>query len=147
MDKVIIVADLGHFKAFKVTKEMMESSKIEMIKHFDILEMHGKMSEKLSDSAGTFGLGGGKQGIRGYGECHNMETENCKRVIKKLADNINKLIKKEDCKQWHLAAGRRINGKIMDNLDSSVKARLSKNISSDLTKAKKADILARFEGA
>jgi hypothetical protein len=147
MDKVIIVADLGHFKAFKVSKEMMESSRIEMIENYDILETHGKLSEKLSDSAGTFGLGGGKTGIRGYGECHNMETENSKRVIKKLADNINKLIKKEGCKQWHLAASRKINGKIMENLDRSVKARLSKNISSDLTKAKKADILARFEGA
>lgn len=147
MDKVIIVADLGHFKAFKVSKKMMESSRIEMIQHYDILETHGKLSEKLSDSAGTFGLGGGKKGIRGYGECHNMETENCKRVIKKLAENINELIKKEDCKQWHLAAGKKINGKIIENLERSVKARLSKNISSDLTKAKKADILARFEGA
>jgi hypothetical protein len=147
MDKVIIVADLGHFKAFKVSKEVMESSRIEMIENYDILETHGKLSEKLSDSAGTFGLGGGKQGIRGYGESHNIETENCKRAIKRLADNINKLIKKEDCQQWHLAAGRKINAKIMDNLDNTVKAKLSKNISSDLTKAKKSDILARFEGA
>jgi protein required for attachment to host cells len=145
MNKVIIVADLGHFKAFKVSKEMMESSRIEMIQDYDILETHGKVSEKLSNGSGTFGLGGGKQGIRGYGECHNMETENCKRVIKKLAENINKIINREDCKQWNLAAGRKINGKIMENLDKSVKARLTKNISSDLTKAKKAEILARFD--
>lgn len=145
MSKLIIAVDLGHFKAYKVSKKPLESERVEMIESFDNTDAHGKIGEKLSDSAGQFGLGGGKNGIKGYGEPHNMEIENKKRAVKWLANNINELIFRENCKKWYLAAGKKINNRLVDCLDPDVKAKLSKNIASDLTKVKKSEILSYFQ--
>lgn len=145
MKKIIIVVDLGHFKAYKVSKDPLESAKIELIKSYDTLEAHGRLGEKLSDGPGKFGNSGGKRGIKGYGELHNLESEIKKKLIKLITKDINSLIKKEECKQWHLAAGKSINRQIIDNLEREVSAKLKKNITADLTKARKSKLLSFFE--
>ncbi|UCG77341.1 MAG: host attachment protein [Nitrospirota bacterium] len=147
MKRVIIVADMGHFKAFKVTKEPMESERIEMIECFENEEAQGRMREKVSDSAGKFGLGGGKGGVKGYGEPHNMQLETKKRTVKSLAKCINDIIHKEDLPSWYLAAGKKINKQIVDSLSPKVKLKMAKNLASDLTKVRKSELLDHFENA
>jgi hypothetical protein len=145
MNRLIIAVDLGHFKAYKVTKEPMESARIELIESYDSLGGHGKISEKVSDRAGRFGTVGSKNGIAtGSGEAHNTELENSKRMLKLIANDINSLITKGGYDSWYLAAGKKINSHILENLEPSVKARLEKNISSDLTKVDKSAILDHF---
>lgn len=146
MDKVIIAADLGHFKAYKVTKQEHESPKIQLIESYDSIEAHGKLSDKLSDTSGRFAMGGGKNGAaKGYGEPHNMELEMEKKAAKLISNDINAIIKKEGSPKWYLAASKMINSQILENLDVGVKAKLDKNIMSNLTKTDKADIMKHFE--
>lgn len=145
MDTVIVVADLGHFKAYGIKKKPMESPKIELMKSYDAIEAHGKLGDRLSDEAGRFGVLGGKNGIKGYGEPHNIELELKKRLIRQISDNICDLIKKGKYKKWHLAASGTINKQIMENLNPSVKSRLKKNVLSDLTKTHKSKILGYFK--
>ncbi|MBI5849182.1 MAG: host attachment protein [Nitrospirae bacterium] len=146
MDKVIIAVDLGHFKAYKVTKQEHESPKIELIESYDSMEAHGKLSDKLSDSAGRFAEGGGKNGAaKGYGEPHNIALEMEKKAAKLISNDINAIIKKEGLPKWHLAASKMINNQILDNLDAAVKAKLDKNIMSNLTNTDKSDIMKHFE--
>lgn len=144
MKKMLIVVDLGHFKAYQVSKSPAESPKIELVKGFDTIEAHGRLREKLSDEAGRFGLSGGKKGIMGYGEPHNIGLEIRKKLIKQISDEINALILRERCSEWHLAAGKSINRQILDNLSSSVLQKLEKNLVSDLTKKHKSELLACF---
>jgi hypothetical protein len=141
MKKMLIVVDLGHFKAYRVSKSPVESAKIELSKSFDTLEAHGRLREKLSDEAGRFGLKGGKGGIMGYGEAHNMELEIRKKLIRQISEEINNLIRKERCNEWYLAAGKSINRQILENLDAAVMGKLVKNIVSDLTKKHKTELL------
>ncbi|MDP2156122.1 MAG: host attachment protein [Nitrospirota bacterium] len=146
MDKIIIVVDLGHFKAYKVTKQDHESPKIQLIESYDSIEAHGKLSDKLSDTAGRFGVGGGKNGAaKGYGEPHNIELEMERKATKLIASDINAIIKKEGSPKWYLAASTMINSQILDNLEAEVKAKLDKNIMSNLTKTDKSDIMKHFE--
>ncbi len=146
MDKVIIAVDLGHFRAYRLSKRELESPKIELIESYDSVEAHGKLSDKLSDSAGRFATGGGKNGsAKGYGEPHNIELEMEKKAAKLIANDINTIIRKEELPKWFLAAGRKINGQILDNLETEVKARLDRNIMSNLTKTDKSEILKHFE--
>ncbi|MBI5640981.1 MAG: host attachment protein [Nitrospirae bacterium] len=146
MKKIIITVDLGHFKAYRVTKNPMESARAELIESYDSIEAHGKLSEKFSDANGRFGLSGGKNGSpTGNGEPHNTGLEMEKRHLKLISKDINTIILKEDCEKWHLAASKKINGKIVENLAPAVKARLDKNITSDLTKVGKAELLGYFE--
>ena len=145
MNTLIIVVDLGHFKVYRISKNILESPKITNVKDYDNIEAHTRFGEKLSDDAGRFGLIGGKKGVKGYGEPHNMKLEAKKKQIKNITDDINILIKKNKCIEWYLAAGKSINKQILDNLDQSVRAKLKKNIISDLTKKHKTDLLSLFK--
>ncbi|MBI4847804.1 MAG: host attachment protein [Nitrospirae bacterium] len=145
MSTIIITVDLGHFKAYRVTRPPVGSAKIELVESYDSIEGLGKLSEKLSDSAGRFTGGGGEGEVaKGYGEPHNLELETRKKLVKTIAADINALIKKEACENWHLAAAGEINKDIIKKLEPEVKARLDKNIPANLTKIHKAEILSRF---
>ncbi len=145
MEKIIIAVDLGHFKAYKVTKNELESPRIQLIESYDSIEAHGKLSDKLTDTSGRFGMGGGKNGAAtGYGEPHSMELEMEKKTAKLIAKDINSIIKKEGSPKWYLAASKMINSQILNNLEAGVKAKLDKNITSDLTKIGKSDIMKHF---
>jgi hypothetical protein len=146
MSKVIIAVDLGHFKAYRVTKEPFDkSAKAELIESYDSVGAHVKLSDKLSDAAGRFRLSGGRNGKgAGYGEAHNLETEEERRLVKQIAADINGVISREKCETWSLAAGKNINGLIIEHLAPEVKAKLDKNLSCNLTKAGKSELLDCF---
>ncbi|HTZ17315.1 MAG TPA: host attachment protein [Dissulfurispiraceae bacterium] len=145
MDKILFVADLGHFKVYKLSKTPQGTGKLDLIDSFDSLEAHGKFSEKVTDSAGKFGESVGKNSsVQGSGEAHNIELENEKRLIKNIAKSISKIVIERNCDSWHLAAEKAINGQIIEFLDPTVKAKLEKNIAANLTKADKTEIISRF---
>lgn len=147
MNKIIIVADRGHFKAYRVSKEdPLESPRISLAASYDTLEGHGKMSEKVTDRAGRFGLSGGKEGAaKGFGEAHAMEQEKNKKLVRMIADNINSMISRTKCDVWYLAAASHINRQITENLKPKVLSKLDKNVTADLTKVDKSEILSYFE--
>jgi hypothetical protein len=146
MNKIIIAVDLGHFKAYRITKNPMESARTKLIKSYDAIDAHGKLSEKLTDNAGRFGTGRGtKIAAKGYGEQHNLHMEIEKKLIKTIARDINEIIKKEKYPKWYLAAIRKINRQVVELLNMTVKNKLEKNITSDLTKTHKSEILSYFE--
>ena len=146
MDKIIIAVDLGHFKAYGLTQKPMESPHLELIESYDSTEAHGKLSEKYSDANGKFGLMGGKGGTAtGNGETHNIELEAEKKMVKCIAGDIEKILLKENGTEWYLAAPAGINSRIVEKLSSGAKVRLAKNVSANLTKKKKAEILSFFE--
>jgi hypothetical protein len=143
---IIIAADLGHFKAYRITKDPMEKSpRVTLIKGYDSIEGHGKLGDKLSDSAGRFVRGGGKKkSAKGSGERHNIELETEKKIIRMIARDIDDLIVSEKCEKWYLAAAEKINGQIVEKLTPEVKIKLDKNIAADLTKIDKSEILGHF---
>ena len=145
MDEIIVVADLGHFKVYGISRNPLESPRIELLKSYDAVAAHGKFGDKMSDAAGRFGANGGKNGMKGYGEPHSIEEENKRRLIKQIAENISGVIKEGKFKKWHLAASGNINNQIIGNLDSAIKSGLDKNVLSDLTRVHKADLLGYFE--
>lgn len=142
--ELIIVLDLGHFKAYRIIRNPYESPRLELIESFDTIDAHSKMSDMVTDRAGRFGMGGEKNSLKGYGEPHNLITETEKRLIKEFTKKINTLIVKEDCSKWHLAASKKINNQILSSLDPAVKGRLGRNLASDLTKADKSELLNYF---
>ncbi|HTR44266.1 MAG TPA: host attachment protein [Thermodesulfovibrionales bacterium] len=146
MTSMIITVDLGHFKAYRVTTDSAVSPRTDLVEMHDIFEGHGKLSERLSDSAGRFRGGGGKDEFaKGYGEPHNLESEISRRVMKTIATDINRLVKREGCESWYFAAGDKINRGIIEKLDPEVKSRLRKNMPADLTKVRKSEILDHFK--
>jgi hypothetical protein len=149
MDTIMIAVDLGHFKAYKVGKTKLgNSKKMKLIESYDSIEAHGKLLDRITDQAGRFRMGGVKGGTtkaKGYGEPHNLMLEEEKRVIKLIAKDINTIIRREKCDSWCLAAPPEINNRIVENLQPEVKAMLGKNVTCNLTRAKKMEILEQFD--
>jgi hypothetical protein len=143
---IIIATDLGHFKAYRITKDPMEKSpRVKLIEGYDSIEGHGKLGEKLSDSAGRFMKGGGKkESAKGAGERHNIGLESEKKIIRMIARDIDDLLVSEKCEKWYLAAAEQINSQIMESLTPQSKSILEKNITSDLTNINKSEILSYF---
>ncbi|MBA4373782.1 MAG: hypothetical protein C0402_13095 [Thermodesulfovibrio sp.] len=145
MKKIIIAVDLGHFKAYSVTKAPLESTRVTLIESYDSPAGHGKISDKLSDKTGRFGSVGGRNSkSTGSGEEHNAALENSRRLAKLMAREINAIIKRNNCDSWFLAAVKKINALVVENLTPAVKAKLERNILSDLTKTDKSEILHHF---
>jgi len=147
MKKLIAVVDLGHFKAYAVSKKPNESARVDLLESYDIVDTHGKMKEKFTDAEGSFERGAGKSVTQtGSGEPRHLALEIEKKVVKRIATNINLLVEKEGCAKWYLAAAESINNQIIENLNPAVRDKLDKNLKADLTKIAKSEILRHFEG-
>jgi hypothetical protein len=148
MDTIMIAVDLGHFKAYKVGKTKLGNSKMKLIESYDSIDAHEKLKDRVTDQAGRFRKGGEKAGsskAKGYGEPHNIKLEEEKRLIKLIAKDINAIIGREKCQSWCLAAPAEINNRIVEYLLPDVKATLGKNVTCNLTRAKKLEILGQFD--
>jgi hypothetical protein len=140
-DKMIVLADLGRVKAFRVTHEMLNSKpQIEQVYDCEFLEAHGHMSDKLTDFAGRYSDSGtASASIR---ENHNLRFETERRLIRLIAEKIGDLVQGQRC--WYLAAGEHINSRIVEHLHAEARSFLFKNIPADLVKIPKQNILDYF---
>lgn len=142
MSEILIVTDLGTFKAYEIVKEPLQSPKLELIKAFENIPAYAKVSDIMADEAGRFGVeqyGGGI--IKGYGEKHNLEEEIKRRILKTIAEEIEKIIKEHKPKIWHFASEKTINNQLLDLLNEDTKKLISKNIKANLTKLGKKELL------
>lgn len=147
MEHLVIVADLGHFRAYRVVSDEyeMESDRIELLESHDPAPPHMKTSEKLSDSAGRFRRAGGAvAGGAGFGERHTLNTEERRRLIHEAAADINAMVRTSGCGQWWLAADSSINARLLECLDPAVRDCLARNVKANLTHMNKQGILQRF---
>jgi hypothetical protein len=143
--KVIIAADLGHFRAYRVVRNPMESPRVELIESYDSIEAHGKLSEKVTDQAGRFSRKSGSQKAKGSPEPHNLELELQRKMIRSIAEGIGAVLQREGNPNWYLAAEKQITNQLIESLDSVPKAKLTKSLTVNLTKVKAPEILSRFE--
>jgi hypothetical protein len=142
-DKLIVVADLGRVKAYRVTRDdMSTSSRVELVDDVELTEAHGRLVEKVTDKAGRFPGNGTGPGGMSIGENHNLGLETERRLLKKVAERIDGLVKNE--RGWYLAAVKEINPRVLESLSPSARATLQKNVSADLIKTPKDELLSHF---
>jgi hypothetical protein len=150
MNTLLVVADLGGFKAYKLENNNLlqkQSSRLELLEHFTNPDAHERLVDKVSDLSGRFPrrTGGARAaGAMSDGERHNIELESRKRFVKQLAHRLNILARNPDIDRCFLAASREINHPLFEELEPQVRAKVTKNIPADLTKLGQAEILSRF---
>ena len=76
------------------------------------------------------------------GENHNLGLETERRLLKKVAERIDALVKNE--RGWYLAAVKEINPRVVESLSPGARATLQKNVSADLIKTPKDQLLSHF---
>jgi len=142
--QLLIVTDLGSFKAYAVDNSRLHSTaRLELIEHFNPEQPHRKMTDKLSDLAGRYRAPGGK-GSTPFGEQHNIKLEERKRLIRQLARRLNLLMGDEDVESCYLAASKGIDRQILGALSPAAHAKIKRNLPADLIKTSKAKLLHYF---
>src|SRR6266498_208824 len=142
--QLLIVTDLGSFKAYAVDNSHLHSTaRLELIEHFNPEQPHRKMADKSSNLAGRYRAAGGKASTL-FGERHNIKLEERKRHIRQLAKRLNVLISDGDVDSCYLAASKGIDHQILSALSPVAHAKIKRNLPADLIKTSKQKLLGYF---
>lgn len=143
-DKMIVLADLGELKAYRIRRELLQSTPtLELIANMEFTESHGRFMDKYTDQAGRFPISG-QPGPMGIGEQHNVDLERERRLIRTVAEKVNELLHKELPEYWSFAATAEINERILEQIEPEWRRKLVRNLYCDLVKADRKDLLERF---
>ena len=145
-NKLVVVTDLGSFKAYRLeANSLHRTPRLELIEEFNLVEAHGKLLDRVTDSAGRYhGPTLGKWATT-WGERHNIDLERKRRLIKQVAAALANLLRKDGADGCYLAAGKDINHQILAELPREARLKIEKVVPCDLAKADKVEILRRFE--
>jgi hypothetical protein len=148
MNTLLVVADLGGFKAFKLenNNHLNRSPRLEMLEQFENAQAHGRLVQRVTDLSGRFPRGTGLKngGAMSDGERHNIELESRKRQVRQMAQRLNELARDPEVERCFLAASREINHQLLEELEPRVRAKIVKNVPADLTKLERPEILRHF---
>lgn len=145
---MVVVTDLACLKAYRIDASPQHSSpRLELVDEFHSVDAHGRLVDKVSDLSGRFPRGGGNgSAAMSAGERHNILLEQRKRQVRQLAGRLNTLISRPDIEHCLLAASKEINNQLIEELPVPTRSKIQKNLSADLTKLEKSELLRHFAG-
>ena len=148
---LVIVADRGNLKAYRVDETPTRGASLQLVQAFELTDAHGRYQDKLTDQAGRFpvGDGGGQAGSgrhqNAIAERQGLETENDRRLHKQLADHVEEIIRAQAPEGWSFAAPASINSTVVDLLTSDIRDRIVENVKSDLVNIEPAKLPSHFQ--
>ena len=146
MSTLVVAANLGHLKAFRVAETPTRGRKLDLIEEMEFPEAHGHFIDKVTDMAGRFpGSGGAGQGTSmSIGEALTAELEIQRRLVKLIAGRIAAILQGERPEYWHFAAGAEVHQAILNELPQELRERVVRHVHADLTKTPAPEVLAHF---
>jgi len=144
--KILIIADLGHSKVFRLDETSGNGQRRVKLLHEHSSPVTHHLSEEVTGQFGQFrrGSGPGAAHNQSDGQEHNLSLERRRRSLKDLASNISNWIREEQPESWFLAAPREINSTLREMLDKAVHEKLEKNVSLNLTRLNQSQVLSHF---
>ncbi|HEX5222912.1 MAG TPA: host attachment protein [Verrucomicrobiae bacterium] len=142
--KLVVVADLGHLKAYRL-EERPEFSRprMELIQAMETVETR-HLREDVTDQAGRYRKEPAVAGALSDGEEHNASLERRNRTVRMLAETITTLMAQEHVLACYLAADPRINQSLLGEMDQRTRSKIQKNIPANLSKLEPEELVERF---
>ena len=141
---VIVVTDLGNFKAYKLERTNLNTPRLELMHEALPVNGHGKIVDKVTDQAGRYHNGMNAKMATPWGEPHNIELEDRKRRVRYVAHELDSILRNNDVDGCWLAASKEINHQVLAELGPHSRAKILKNIPADLTRTDKSELLNHF---
>lgn len=146
--KLVIVADRGGLKAYKVNETPTRGPSLQLVQAFEIMDAHGRYQDKLTDEAGRFPVGSGGAGagrhMNAIAEKQGIENETDRRILRELADKIAETVQREKAEAWSFAAPSAIHAGVVDLLPNGVRNTIVEHVSSDLVNIEVAKLPGHF---
>ena len=143
MTSLIILADLGHVKAYRISKDELDpttSLAFENLADINLKNLHSRVSDRVTDKAGRHGYGPGSKALA---ESGREQDEAESRQLKEIAGVINDAASK-DSGAIYFAAPKEIIKGLTASLNKKVAVRIRTKLPLNLLKAPKLDLLERF---
>ena len=150
MNTVVVAANLGHLKAFRVAETPTRGRKLDLIEEMEFPEAHGHFVDKVTDMAGRFPESGGpghQSTGMSTGEALRTELEMQRRLVKLVAERIATVLQTERPEYWHFAANPEVHQAILGELPAELRERVVRHVHADLTKTPAPEVLAHFTPA
>jgi hypothetical protein len=148
MSKLLVVTDLGTFRAYSMDQQPGTSSpQLREVEEYKTELGDDRISRQFSDQPAKRGRGtaaSDPSGNQGNGERHNICLENDRRSAKEVASHISKLLDGGEFDACYLAAPSEIGGPILDELAPDARAKVKKTVARDLVNAKREELLQHF---
>lgn len=144
---LIVVADRGSLKAYKVDETPTRGPSLRLIQAFDVTDAHGRLVDKVTDQAGRFPVGDGNAGGRHMNAIAERQTfagEYDRRIYRQLADQIAAILRREKTEGWSFAAPSEIYSHIVNLLPRTAREQIVEHVKSDLVKTEPAKLPAHF---
>jgi Protein required for attachment to host cells len=141
---LIIVADRGTLKSFKLVRTPNHGPGLELIEEFRIDAVRGKFEDRYSDHAGAFPDAKTAGQGNSVAERQNLFSELETRALRDLSRQICELVKTHQPIRWSLAAPAEINAALVNGLPPELHRSLRYNLKKDLTKVPTKELLQHF---
>jgi hypothetical protein len=143
---LIIVADRGSLKAYRVDETPTRGPSLQLVQAFNLTDAHGRLLDKVSDHAGGFpvGDGGGGRHMNAIAERPQMEAETDRRIHRQLAERIVEIVKSDGVTGWSFAAPSPCYKAIIDLLPADIRTRIVEHVKSDLVNIEPAKLSTHF---
>jgi hypothetical protein len=149
--KLIIVADLGLLRAYREVRGSRDRKpRLELIEELAPEAAHEKLSEQVTDQAGRFPRGSGPGNLPGdlsAGERLNLETEQNRRLLARLAEKINGLLADRNVTECFLAASAPIHKQLLEAIDPAVRDKIDRVLASNLARTDPQELPEHFATA
>ena len=150
MNKLVVLTDLGSFKAYRLEDDRSNSRpRLQPVDAYETSLGDHRIGRRLSDQAGNFQKSGamGMQGVNDgeTGERHNICLENDKRSVKQIAEKMSELLSDGEFESCYFAASNEINRQIVESLTPEARKKIEKNLHCNLVNAPKDQVLKQFK--
>jgi hypothetical protein len=143
---VVVATDLGAFKAYRLSHTSRKTPRLEVIEEMELVDGHGKLGDKVTDQAGRYRAPTLRMGMS-YGERQKIDLELRRRLIKQVAGRLRNLITRPEIESCYFAASPEVNEQILEEAGPATRAKIEKNVTSNLTHAEKSELLRHFVAA
>ena len=146
MNRVIVTADFGHLKVYRMVETPNRGPKLTLVDELNFVDAHGRYIDKMSDSAGQFPVaeGSGPSPAMATGEALTAELENQRRLAKAVAGSIEAILRREQPARWHFAAPAESGNAILEGIAPDLRQNLLWTVRADLTKTPPDEVLQHF---
>jgi hypothetical protein len=127
-----------------------QAPRLELLESFNTVDAHRRYANTLTARTGRSASGKvNKQssGNNSDGESHNMELEKRRRALKEIASVMNKRLQEREVERCFLTAPSEMNSQLIEALAPAARNKIEKNLSRDLTRMHKSEILEHFAAA
>jgi hypothetical protein len=142
-EKIIVAADLGSFKAYRLLRTTMNTPRLEVLEEMRLVDGHGKLGDKLTDQAGRYSVPMQDMAMS-YGERQKIGLELRRRLIKQIGERLNDLAKNPEVDGIYFAAASEINDLIMNETAPQTREKIERNVTSNLTNVQRPELLKHF---